>query len=401
MNNLTLLIGKGDTFWDISELVQKVTNAGKRATAPRSLDVVLYDSEMLSKRVPSDCSEGQTVVFYEGDKEIFQGLLMREDIKSSSRTLNLKAYDVCIRFTNNKDSFSYTSQTASQIFRDCCNRLDLAVGEVADTGHVIGELIKKATTHWDVIEDALSQTYKTTGERYYVYADQGKVNLIHRAEQTNMPVIELNTNIVSYDRTRSIEKTRTRLKIVTSEGESKNSTVLSELESKIGQFQEFESVSEQITDTEISQRVGAFKYEKGVIDQSLKIEALGDSSIKSGGCVFVEIPNVSLNRIMYVEEDTHVWEKGRHTMTIKLDYASTEAKKAAAPAPRNLKIGDTGSDVLELQKRLRTFGYYWDGALDGWFWTITDRAVRQFQRAYGIYVDGIVGPITRGKMGWV
>ena len=69
MNNLTLLIGKGDTFWDISDLVQKVTNAGKRATAPRSLDVVLYDSEMLSKRVPSDCSEGQTVVFYEGDSE--------------------------------------------------------------------------------------------------------------------------------------------------------------------------------------------------------------------------------------------------------------------------------------------------------------------------------------------
>lgn len=402
MNNITLLVGRGSDFYDISELVTKVTTSGKLGSPTRTLEAVIYDSELLAKRAPVNCSEGQTVVFYDGNEECFQGLLMSEKY-GSGRTLTLKAYDMCIRLSNNKDSFTYNNSRADQIFSDCCRRLNLTVGQVANTGHVIGELVKKASTYWDVIQDALSQTYKTSGNRFFVYAHKGKVNLINRVQQNSMPLLDLGSNVITYDRTRSIEKMRTRLKLVTSEGATKNSTVLSDLENKIGQFQDYESVDEQITATEINQRVNAFKLEKGVLDQSLKIKTFGDNSIWAGWSVYVSIDNIDTKRIMYVEEDQHVWEKGGHIMTLKLDYAKTEtavkASTSAASTARDLKIGDTGNDVLALQKKLRTFGYYWDGALDGWFWTVTDRAVKQFQRAYGLYVDGIVGPATRGKLG--
>lgn len=397
MNNITLLVGRGSDFYDISELVTKVTTSGKLGSPTRTLEAIIYDSELLAKRAPVDCSEGQTVVFYDGNEECFQGLLMSEKY-GNGRTLTLKAYDMCIRLSNNKDSFTYNNSRADQIFSDCCRRLGLEVGKVANTGHVIGELVKKSSTYWDVIQDALSQTYKTTGNRFFVYAYMGKVNLINRVQQNTMPLLDLDSNVITYDRTRSIEKTRTRLKLVTSEGETKNSTILSDLENKIGQFQEYESVDEQITSTELSQRVSAFKLEKGMIDQSLKIKTFGDNSIWAGWSVYVHIDNIGTKRIMYVEEDQHVWEKGGHTMTLKLDYAKTEVAKQAATV-RDLKIGDTGDDVLALQKKLRTFGYYWDGALDGWFWVITDKAVKQFQRAYGLYVDGIVGPVTRNALG--
>ena len=67
-------------------------------------------------------------------------------------------------------------------------------------------------------------------------------------------------------------------------------------------------------------------------------------------------------------------------------------------ATRNLYQGCTGNDVKTLQKNLKTLGYYKNGALDGIFGPMTNTAVRQFQKAAGITVDGIVGPQTRAAI---
>ena len=65
---------------------------------------------------------------------------------------------------------------------------------------------------------------------------------------------------------------------------------------------------------------------------------------------------------------------------------------------RSLKKGSTGSDVLQLQKDLQAVGYYTTGKLDGIFGSMTDSAVRAFQKANKLKVDGVVGPKTRAAL---
>ncbi|MDB9313643.1 peptidoglycan-binding domain-containing protein [Spirulina sp. CS-785/01] len=59
-----------------------------------------------------------------------------------------------------------------------------------------------------------------------------------------------------------------------------------------------------------------------------------------------------------------------------------------------LKPGQTGTPVRDVQLRLQSLGYY-DGAIDSIYGPKTTNAVKEFQRAKGLMVDGIVGPNTR------
>lgn len=62
-----------------------------------------------------------------------------------------------------------------------------------------------------------------------------------------------------------------------------------------------------------------------------------------------------------------------------------------------LRRGATGEDVIELQSRLEYIGYY-KGSIDGVFGWETHWAVRSYQEAFGMKVDGIVGEKTKQKL---
>lgn len=69
-----------------------------------------------------------------------------------------------------------------------------------------------------------------------------------------------------------------------------------------------------------------------------------------------------------------------------------------APLPStSLKKGATGAAVIELQRSLARAGFD-PGSVDGKFGTNTERAVKAFQRANGLEVDGVVGKNTRAAL---
>ncbi|TCS74932.1 putative peptidoglycan binding protein [Effusibacillus lacus] len=57
--------------------------------------------------------------------------------------------------------------------------------------------------------------------------------------------------------------------------------------------------------------------------------------------------------------------------------------------PRRLAAGDSGSDVLLIQSRLRSAGFY-KGIPDGRFGLSTEKALKSFEEANGLPVDGVM-----------
>jgi peptidoglycan hydrolase-like protein with peptidoglycan-binding domain len=64
---------------------------------------------------------------------------------------------------------------------------------------------------------------------------------------------------------------------------------------------------------------------------------------------------------------------------------------------QTLQPGNRGSQVIEIQQRLRKLGYF-NRQPTGYFGPITTNAVRQFQRSNGLVPDGIVGQRTQSAL---
>ncbi len=76
---------------------------------------------------------------------------------------------------------------------------------------------------------------------------------------------------------------------------------------------------------------------------------------------------------------------------------ATERRSPLSTARPNLRVGNEGQAVAELQALLKLLGYY-EGAVDGRYSEATASAVSEFQAAAGLASDGVVGPATWGQL---
>lgn len=72
--------------------------------------------------------------------------------------------------------------------------------------------------------------------------------------------------------------------------------------------------------------------------------------------------------------------------------------KSGGPAGVLSKVGSTGTEVRQIQTRLKQWGYY-KGSVDGVYGSGTRSAVIAFQRKNGLNADGVAGPATLAAIG--
>ncbi len=319
---ITLLLVKNGKTYDISNLVEYVTWGGRKGAAARNLKVRLLDADEYGHdRADIDIEEGQHCIFYWKGAELFRGIILEQE-QSNRKRMPINAYDNGIYFSNNKDTFNYSNKTASEIFIDCCNRFQIPYGEVAETSHVIPELPKPKTTPYDVICDALSQTYKATGNRFYPLSMEGKMHLLRRRENVLQWVIESGVNLSTYSLKKSITKTKTRIKLL-----SKEDTVLAQksnpdLESRIGIFQEVITPDDSLNAAQLNELASSMLDEKGKAEKTLTLSGLGIPEVYSGIGVYIIIKELNISSTWYVDQDMHTFRGKNHTMSLTLNHAN-------------------------------------------------------------------------------
>lgn len=321
-NGINLIIIKGEQGYDVTQLVEQIRWKGRKGSSSRTLTVQLVDDNGYKHAQSEiDVEQGQQCLFYYNGEELFRGIIMTQT-QNNNKRLTFTAYDNGIYLANNKDTFTYENKTASDIFRDCCTRFGLPIGEVAECTYKIPELIKPKTTAFDTIIDALSLDFDATGIRHYITSKKGTLSLLTRRENIIQWVIEVGQNLTAYTYTKSIEDIKTRVKMVSKEGTTIAEKTNSALEKKIGIFQEIENREESLSTAQINDMITSILNEKSTPGKTLTVEAIGITDVISGIGVFIIIPELKISRTFYVDEDTHTFKDNLHTMSLKLNYAN-------------------------------------------------------------------------------
>lgn len=341
-SGISLIIIKGEQGYDVTQLVEQIKWKGRKGSSSRTLTVKLVDDDGYKHaRSEIDVEQGHQCLFTFNGTELFRGIIMTQT-QTNKKRLTFTAYDIGIYLANNKDTFTYENKTATDVFKDCCTRFGLPMGEVANCTYKIPELTKSKTTAFDAIADALSLDFDATGIRHYVASEKGKLKLLTRRENIMQWVIEVGQNLSTYSYTRSIEDIKTRVKMVSKEGTTIAEKSNSSLEAKIGVFQEINQPDESLTTAQINDLIASILDEKSTPERTLTVEAIGIPEVISGIGVYIIIPELGLSRTFYVDEDTHTFKDNMHTMSLKLNYANDLAKetKSSDTGSKDYKVGD-------------------------------------------------------------
>ena len=316
MSDISLILYRDGKTFDISELVESIKWKGRKGSAARSVSISLLDCKGAQSGI--DVTKGHQLIFSYKGKELFRGMIMSQQ-QSESFKMPITAYDNGIYLSNNKDTFVYENKTVHDIFIDVCKRFGIKYSDVAKTSYKIPELTKSKTTAWDAILDAVSQDFKATGTKYYVNSSKGILSLVKRRENILQWVLETGGNIMSYTYKKSIEDIKTRLKILSDEDKVYAVKKNTELEKKIGIFQDIEKKDDDLSEAKLQEHIKETLKEISTPEISLSVEALGIPDVISGVGVYVIIDELGIKRTFYVDEDTHTFKGGSHTMNLTLN----------------------------------------------------------------------------------
>ena len=96
--------------------------------------------------------------------------------RSAGGRVEVTAYDQ-LRYLRSRDTLLYEGKTASALLRMLAADFRLTLGDVEETGYAIPIGAEENVPVWDMVENALDETYRATGRRYVLYDDFGKICL--------------------------------------------------------------------------------------------------------------------------------------------------------------------------------------------------------------------------------
>ncbi|MCM3784310.1 hypothetical protein M3231_15105 [Neobacillus mesonae] len=328
-----------DGEYYLDQLVTSATWSGDVSQPHRTL-TVSFSNTISGDDQAVNIEVGKELRFYVDGVGLFRGVVFSYSIAQDG-SATIVAHDENVYLTKNTDTRKFVNMTAASIVKDICKTFGVSVGDVANTGYVIPRMILRSMTLWDMMVTALTETRKQNGRKFFVYSTGGKLYLKEKKDATVRWMLEDGVNILTANRTRSIEEMRTSVKVI---GQDKESNELSasaknaDLIATYGLMQHMEQAEADSTKSQMEQLAKTRLSELGKVTEDALIEALGNTDITAGTAVYAFESMTDLIGGFYVNADSHTFADGYHRMQItisktddlpELDYEDNEEKKAA------------------------------------------------------------------------
>lgn len=266
--------------------------------------------------------EGDPCRFSVDSIPIFYGFVFEKSRKGSNpKAIKVTAYDQ-LYYLKNKDTYVYTDKTATELIRMIAEDFQLRLGSLADTGYRIASRVEDNQTLFDIIQNALDETLKATGQVYVLYDNVGKLTL--------KPLGDLKLNMLvddetagDYDYKSSIaSQTYNKIKLSYENKDTGTREIyVAQDGSHINQWGVLQYYEKLNSPTGAKAMADALLDLYNTKTRTLKLQdVLGDVRVRAGTVLVVMLGLGDLNVSNYfmVEQAKHSFRNGMHLMDLKL-----------------------------------------------------------------------------------
>lgn len=290
-------------------------------TTERKGSCGVLEFEVLKEQV--EFTEGNRVNCKYKGVPFFMGYIFKRS-RDKSGVIKVTAYDQ-LRYLKNKDTYTFTNVTATDIIKRICDDFNLQIGELDDTGYKLPRRIEDDKTLLDMILYALTETLYYTQKNYIFYDDYGKITLKEDEKLRILDVVVDEETGVNYDYQSSIDdNTYNQIKLSrVSENKSKRDIFIVKDPYNIenwGILQYFENIDDNTTDEMAKDKVEKLLELYNHKRRSFRmIDLFGDVRVRGGSSMYIRlnVGDIMIQNFMIVNKVVHKWEKEKYTMDVE------------------------------------------------------------------------------------
>lgn len=341
---------------DISDLVGTIAWSGSDYSSARSIEFSLLNSAGDSHMKMPNIKTGDLICFYDGSKKIFHGKVTKRERKGEAGTISYTAYDYMLYLIRSKGTYKFKKKTPEQITRLICKDLKIKVKSIAKTKVKIKKILFTEKEYYNMILAAYTKARKKTGINYQILMEGDQLSVIKKGEMLNV-VLNQNEGITESSYEETTDNMINKIVIYNSKNKKIGTVSNKNWINAYGIFQDSLSVEKGNGKKEATNTLTG-------LEKTASLTAIGDIRCISGYGVKIHDVDSGLDGIFWIENDSHTFENGIHTMTLELAFKNimeteSDDTESSSSSSSSSSSGTVSTGILNGKKVKALFTAYY------------------------------------------
>lgn len=320
--NIYLTKSKSTVTHDVTKIMTFWTWSGDKATISRQFagEIVYIENSKLP--VPE---LGDLLTMVDGSK-LFVGVVLLRSLGSEDNTMSFTAFDYGYYLQRNDGTYKFTGATPEEMTRTACADRDIPIAQLPSTGIQLWrkfagvKLNQMITTAWTLASEKNGKVYAIR------YTPSGLLVKERSISASNL-VLQASSNLMNATTKEDASQMTNSVAIYDSNGNLLRKVGDDAAQALYGVMEQHITQSEnKAADADASAKK---LLEDGMLQKTVNVNVLGDTSLLTGETVVVNEPKTGLVGVFWIDADVHTWKNKNYYTKLTLNCRNVMATASA------------------------------------------------------------------------
>ncbi len=337
---------------DITNAIGSMTWSGSAYSGTRTFEfTTLNPAGDPHFKIPT-IKTGDLICFYNGSSKLFHGKVTKRERKGEAGTVSYTAQDFMLYLIRSKGTYKFKKKKPEQIAQLICKDLKIKTKSIAKTGMKISKILFTDKEYYNMILAAYTKAYKKTGTSYQPIFEGDKLSVIKKGAMLDL-VLNQNEGITESSYEETTDNMVNKVVIYNSKNKKIGTVSNKNWVRTYGTFQDSLSVEKGNGKKEAKNTLAG-------LEKTASLSAIGDIRCVSGYGIRINDTDSGLTGTFWIENDTHTFENGVHTMTLELAFKNVMETEEGDDESGSSPSGSTKSSGILNGKKVKALytAYY-------------------------------------------